>query len=165
MKECTPICSTVIIINFIVFLLYFTSIIKTIPCDNDMKSIFVSNFIHIDYKHLLANAFGIYALSRIEEKIGIYEFLKLLIFILVIFTILETLLHNIYKEINCSIGFSGIILGMITYEYIKNYGAIDYEILLSLIIYLIVPSYFSPNVSFSGHLLGVVAGIIASYII
>lgn len=54
----------------IVFSLYLTTAIKTIPCGNDVMSSFLSNFVHVDSYHLMANLFALYSLSRVEQNVG-----------------------------------------------------------------------------------------------
>ena len=88
----------------IIFSLYITSAIKTIPCTKDIKSIFLSNFVHIEPYHLLANLFAIYSLARIEIQIGWKKFLGLLLFLLIFNTVIEITIHKLYSKIPCSIG-------------------------------------------------------------
>ena len=45
----------------IVFSLYFTTAIKTIPCGKTIMSAFYSNFVHTDIYHLVGNMVALYA--------------------------------------------------------------------------------------------------------
>ena len=87
----TPVSAFFSVVIIIVFLLYFTSIFKTIPCGNTVLDQFYSNFIHTDIYHISANLYALYALSRVERKMGTKKFLYLIIFLLVFNTILEIL--------------------------------------------------------------------------
>ena len=54
------ICAFISIIIIVVFSLYLSNAIKTIPCDKNMKSIFIGQFIHTDFFHLISNLYGLY---------------------------------------------------------------------------------------------------------
>ena len=104
----------------IVFLLYISNVIKSIPCGKDMKHVFMTNFIHIDFEHLLANLFGLYSLSRVERNMGTKPFFFLVLYLLIVSSVIESIIHKIFKNIPCSIGFSGVLFGVMTYEIIKT---------------------------------------------
>ena len=103
----------------IIFLLYITSILKSIPCNNDVISIFISNFVHTNFLHLFSNLYAIYALSRVEQAIGGKQFIILVVFLLVLNTLLETLVNR-KLNIPCSIGFSGVLYGIMTWELVTQ---------------------------------------------
>lgn len=60
----------------------------------------------------------------------------------------------------CSIGFSGILFGLFTWELVSK-KKFDVEILIAMIIMVVGPSLRSKKVSLSGHAIGAVSGIIA----
>ena len=64
----------------VVFLLYTTTIIKSVPCNKDLVSVFYGNFVHIDIYHLVGNIFALYALARVEIALGAKTFFGLIIF-------------------------------------------------------------------------------------
>ena len=134
-----PICSFISVLIIIIFSLYLTNAIKTIPCDKDMKSIFISQFIHTDFLHLLSNLYGIYSLSKVEYKYGPKKFFGLLIFLLIFNTIFEGILHKIIKT-PCSIGFSGVLYGVLTFDMI--YGDFNYMLFGSIIVHIFVNKIF-----------------------
>ena len=152
-----PICSFISVLIIIIFSLYLTNAIKTIPCDKDMKSIFISQFIHTDFLHLLSNLYGIYSLSKVEYKYGPKKFFGLLIFLLIFNTIFEGILHKIIKT-PCSIGFSGVLYGVLTFDMI--YGDFNYMLFGSIIVHIFVNKIFKSNISLQGHLIGALSGII-----
>lgn len=147
----------------VVFSLYLTTWIKTIPCGKDVMSIFTSNFIHLDPYHLMSNLFALYALSRVEQQLGAKKFIGLIIFLLIFTTFVEVLVHKIYIQIPCSIGFSGILFGIMTWELVTN-KELDLILVLSIIAIVAVPSIQSEKVSLLGHSIGAIGGVVGGLI-
>ena len=141
----------------VIFSLYLTTLIKTIPCQRDIMSSFISNFIHTDISHLLVNLFALYSLARVERDIGPKKFIKLLVFLLVFNTIIETIIYKIFPTIKCSIGFSSVLFGIMTYELITT-KKLDFMLLASVVGTIILPSLKNQNVSLVGHIIGVISG-------
>jgi membrane associated rhomboid family serine protease len=152
-----PICSFISVLIITIFSLYATNAIKTIPCEKDMTSIFVSQFIHTDFFHLVSNLYGIYSLSRVENKYGPKKFFSLIIFLLTFNTIAEGILHKIIKT-PCSIGFSGILYGVLTFELVCD--KIDYLLLGSIVTNIFIGKVFKSDISLQGHLIGAISGIV-----
>lgn len=142
----------------IIFSLYLTTAIKTIPCGNDVMSSFFSNFVHVDSYHLMSNLIALYALSRVERDIGVKKFIGLILFLLIFNTIAETIIHKAYPQMKCSIGFSGVLFGIMTWEIITKKD-LDFILILSIVI-MVIPSVQNPKVSFTGHAVGAIAGVI-----
>jgi membrane associated rhomboid family serine protease len=155
-----PVCSFISVIIITIFSLYFTNAIKTIPCKKDMQSVFVSQFIHVDFFHLLSNLYGLYSLSRVEQKYGPKFFFSLIFFLLVTNAIIESILHKIIVS-PCSIGFSGILYGVFTFELVSKGVNVDYLLFISIIANMIANDIFKNNVSLQGHLVGALTGIIS----
>lgn len=143
----------------LIFSLYLTSAIKAIPCSKNVIDNFLSNFVHTDLSHILANLYALYALSRVEIQLGPKKFFTLVIFFLLFNSIFETILHRIKKDIPCSIGFSGVLFGIMTWEIVSNKG-LDFYIITAIAGMVILPSLQNSKVSFSGHLIGAVSGIL-----
>ena len=152
-----PICSFISVLIITIFSLYATNAIKTIPCEKDMTSIFVSQFIHTDFLHLVSNVYGIYSLSKVENKYGPKKFFGLIIFLLVFNTIAEGVLHRIINT-PCSIGFSGILYGVLTFELVCD--KFDYLLFGSIVTNIFIGKVFKSNVSLQGHLIGAISGIV-----
>ena len=110
-----PVCSFISVVIITIFSLYFTNALKTIPCGKDMQSVFVSQFIHVDFLHLVSNVYGLYTLSTVEQKYGPKFFFSLIFFLLTINALLESLFHKFF-DTPCSIGFSGILYGVLTFD-------------------------------------------------
>lgn len=155
-----PICSFISVLIIIIFSLYASNAIKTVPCEKDMTSIFISQFIHTDFFHLASNLYGIYSLSRVEYKYGGKKFFSLIFFLLLVNTIAESILHRIIKT-PCSIGFSGILYGVLTFEIVCDGMNFDYLLFGSIITNIFVNKVFKSNISLQGHLIGAIAGVIS----
>ena len=162
-KKDVPICVLISITIIIIFLLYITTIFKSIPCGKGLKSIFLNNFIHLDFYHLISNLIALYALANIEQKIGLKRFLYLIVFIISFNTITETVIHKIFPKIPCSVGLSGLLFGLTSWDYVKN-KEISLNLIGSISFITIIPSLKSNNVSLIGHAVGSLSGIIAGLI-
>ena len=124
-----PVTSFLSVVIIILFSLYYTSILKTIPCEKDMRSIFMSQFIHVDFFHLLANLYGFYSMSRVELTLGPKKFFVLMIFLLLFNTLFEFILHRLIQT-PCSIGISGILYGIVTFELLTK-NVVEYNVIIS----------------------------------
>jgi len=144
----------------IIFLLAITSILKIDLCNKDFISNLYSNFIHFDILHLLSNIYGLYVLSRIEEQIGYQKFILLITILVIINTVFETILHKVI-DMKCSIGFSAILYGMLSWGLFSGCKKLDYYLFTS-VIFDIVSSKFNTNISLISHFMGILSGIIAS---
>lgn len=143
----------------VVFSLYLTTAIKTIPCGKDVMSSFMSNFVHIDPYHLMANLFAMYALSRVERDIGGKRFTALIIFLLIFNTIAEVTAHKLFPEMPCSIGFSGVLFGIMTWE-LASKKDLDFVLTTSIVSMVVLPSVQNPKASLMGHAVGAIAGVV-----
>lgn len=143
----------------IVFSLYLTSAIKSIPCNNDVMSSFLSNFVHVDPYHLMANIFALYALSKVEREIGSKKFTGLVIFLLIFNTIAEVAVNKVFRDLPCSIGFSGVLFGIMTWEIVTKKD-IDMVLISSIVSMVLLPSMKNKKVSFIGHTVGAISGVI-----
>lgn len=165
--KASPVSSFIGVCIIVIYSLYTTSVIKTLPCNNDVMSVFSSNFIHVDLTHLITNIYALYELSRVERDIGYRKFTMLIIFLVVTNTILEVIAHKLYPSIPCSIGFSGVLYGVITYEYITT-KQLNLYLVASILTRIILPHVINNsnnsgsgnNISVVGHLVGAISGII-----
>ena len=158
-----PVCVFLAVSLFSICSFYLTSLIKTVPCGKDVLSNFYSNFTHVDIFHLIGNLSGLYVLSRVEQNIGSKQFIKLLIFLLVFNTITETIMHKIIPSTQCSIGFSGVLFGIATWEIITT-QEVDYAAVLAIIFSAIRPTVNQIKTSISGHVIGAIGGVISGII-
>lgn len=156
--EKIPICVFLSTVIIIVFLLITFMNIKSFYCDNKLLESFYSNFIHIEPYHLGSNLFSLYAISRIEKKLGSKNFFFLLLSILSINTIIEYVLKKNF-DICCGIGFSGVLFSLFTFELIIS-KKLDLYLISSIILSVYVPSVNNENISFWGHATGTITGLI-----
>jgi membrane associated rhomboid family serine protease len=154
-----PVSTFVGISIIIIFCLYTVNILKYIPCGKDFVSVFSANFIHIESYHFMSNLYALYALSRVEKELGAKKFFTLLIFLLIFNTIIEVVIHKLIPTIPCSIGLSGVLFGIMTYEIISK-NELDFFIITSIIATVAMPSIMSRRVSLLAHSIGAFSGII-----
>lgn len=154
-----PVSSFIAISIIIIFSLYATTALKTIPCGKNLLSNFNSNFVHTDPYHLISNLYALYALSRVEISLGPKKFFILVLFLLLVNTLFEGAVHKMSPNIPCSIGFSGVLFGIMTWEIVTNKG-LDFYIATSIGAMVIMPSLQNQNASLMGHLVGAVSGVL-----
>lgn len=158
-----PVSVSIAILIIIIYSLYLTSAIRTLPCGKNLISIFYSNFVHTKISHLAVNIFALYALSNVEKDIGPRRFFGLIIFLLVFNTIVEFLLRKIFNSIPCSIGFSGILFGISAWELVTT-REFDLLLILSIMAMVMVPSIEDKKASLIGHVIGSISGVIGGLI-
>jgi hypothetical protein len=144
----------------LVFALYVTTVLKTIPCGRNILSSFCGNFVHIDLFHLAANLVTLYTLTRVERDIGAKRFSLLILFLLIFTSVMEVIAHKIFPDIACTIGFSGILFGIMAWELTTKRG-LDLLVVISIVGVAVMPTIQNPKrASLLGHLVGVLSGII-----
>lgn len=149
------------ILLIIVFILFNMNILTNLPCENNISNIFASTFTHIEVVHLLSNLFALYTLSRVENDMGSKSFAWLLIFLITFNTLVEYLIKNICNStIKCSIGFSGILFGIMTWEIISEKN-INLDIILSIVA-ITFGSSFNTNIATESHVIGAMSGIVGA---
>ena len=136
------------------------NIIKSLPCKKNIPNIFMNTFTHIDNKHLIANLLTLWALSRVEKDMGFTPFLWLLVFLVVFNTLVEYFIIKFYKDVDCGIGFSGILFGIMTWEIITK-NDVSTEIILTIAILTATPSLNRKNISLISHIIGALSGIVS----
>jgi len=154
-----PVSVSITVILVLIFSLYFGAALKDLPCGKDMISSIQSQFVHTDYYHLTANILSLYALSRVERQIGSRQFFSLIMFLVIFTAIIEVIVHKLIPNMTCSIGFSGILFGILAWEIVSK-GNVDITMLISIGSLVIIPSMKSKRASLSGHVIGAAAGIV-----
>lgn len=146
------------LINIVIYLLIQMKFFDTVNiCNDDILSRIQGSLVHVNFTHLVMNLIGLYILSEIEKAIGSEKFIKLVLFIIVLSSIIEMVLKT-----SCSIGFSGVLYGLLAYEmFIKK--KIQLDIIIVLVSLCFIPDNYS-NISHSGHLIGFISGIAGYYI-
>lgn len=159
MKIAVPVSVLLATAIIVIFGLYVTTIIKSVPCGKGVLDIFMSNFIHTDPYHLIANLYSLYALSRVEQSIGSKKFVGLIVFLLIFNTVLESMIHMVIPSVPCGIGFSGVLFGVTTWELVARQN-LDWWLLTSILGTVIVPSVRDSNSSLLGHAVGAFVGVL-----
>jgi membrane associated rhomboid family serine protease len=154
-----PVSVFIAVSMIVIFFLFNAKVITALPCGKGMREVFMSNFVHIDTMHLISNLYALYAVSRVEQEMGLQPFIWLLIFLLIVNTLAEFMAKRIWNDMPCSIGFSGILFGLLTWELVSK-RKFDVEVFLAIIIMVVGPSLTSKKVSLSGHIIGAVSGVL-----
>jgi len=156
-----PVSTFIAVSLVVVFLLYNAKVLNALPCGNSFQEVFCSNFCHIEIVHLLSNLFSLYALSTVEQQMGFKPFAWLMIFLLLFNTLAEYFVKKLLNYSKCSIGFSGILFGVMTWDIISK-KKIDLEVAAAILISVFSPSLTGKNISFTGHAIGAFSGIIGA---
>ena len=148
---------TFIILGIIV-LIFFSSF-NFYNTNNDLIDYPLRSLYHADISHLLANSISFYALSFMEEVIGWGQFLLAIIFIWIVSSIILFMIQKAFpSRKKYTVGFSGVIFGLVVvyYSLLNMSPGVTFVGLAASII----PQLAIPNISFDGHLAGIIAGII-----
>jgi membrane associated rhomboid family serine protease len=151
------ICCITALILILIFIGYFTKYFTNVGYEN-FTDILLSNFIHIDAFHLFSNLVMLYVFSRVEDHIGFKKFIIVIFSILLLNTVMEFCLRKMKKS---SIGFSGILFGLISYEIIAN-QRLEKSSIFALILNMIP---MGGNVDFIGHGIGIISGLLIGTIV
>ncbi len=154
-----PISVSLGILIIIIFILYTTQVIKDIPECKTVHSTLCSHFVHIEMRHLLANLLALYALARVESVIGSKQFILLILFLVVFTSLIETILHKWVPNIPVSVGLSGILFGIMSWE-IMTYKDAQVPLLISIGVMILSQAIYANNISIAGHLIGAIVGIL-----
>jgi membrane associated rhomboid family serine protease len=153
----TPVSAFLALSIIVVFIMYWTSLIKPVPCGNTASNVLKSHFIHTESSHIFSNLYSLYAISRVERKMKGKRFILLVLFIVTVSSLLEVIIHRVFPTLPSSIGFSGILFGLMTWELVTE-KTIDVYLLSAIGLMLTLPSMGNRNVSFDGHAAGALAG-------
>jgi len=142
--------------------MYLFGKIQELPCGSDLISSFARNFIHVSPVHLLMNMFAFYQFSSIETIVGSTQYLILIISLAVLQTIIEIISRN-FLDLTCSIGFSGVLYGILTWTLLSGKQT-NSKMIIAVLLSIFSSSAHDPQLSLAGHLMGVAAGAIAALV-
>ena len=131
-------------------------------CENNFLNSIFRNFYHVNTAHLIINLFSFYVLSEVEILIGSGQYIILLLTILLISSILDFIITLLFPNITCSIGFSGILFGLLAWEMMALHN-FNFFVLMLLIFNVITPTMINPRASLIGHSIGAFSGVIAFF--
>ena len=141
------------------------------------------NFVHKDFNHLYSNLFGIIVIRYCFINLNLqnrflFVYLIMLLIPIQVFSLLivDNFLFSNYK--NFLVGFSGIIFGVYAFILLSSiYGKKyilnifiglkkNYEIRKLMIIFLSLGILYSflPSISLSGHISGILSGVIIFFL-
>ena len=157
-QQVQPVSVGLAIVMIIITTLYNFGQLQTLPCGPNLISSLFRNFIHVDWFHIILNMYAFFRLMVLEQTFGSSFYFVLILLLTIFQTLIEWIIYSNY-EINCSIGFSGILFGLYTWMILTLSGQ-DWSMLLALILSIISSSARDPRLSLLGHLLGVVSGLL-----
>jgi membrane associated rhomboid family serine protease len=100
-------------------------------------------------------------MSRIEYDQGSLTFSLLVASIVVISSLSEYQLSLLKENTPCGVGFSGIVIGLVAFE-MKGVNLLGSAPLLIALLY---PSLINPEISFQGHAIGALTGLLLGKLI
>lgn len=140
-----------------VFGLYRSGKFQTLDCSNTYGATVKRDFIHLDTYHLLVNLLSLFYVSGLEAQIGSVRFLALVGSIVLIAALATMGITRLFN-VKCSIGFSGIILGLMAFALLTGRKELNWVPLLYLVAVSVAPT--GQNISVSGHLIGIATGVV-----
>lgn len=169
-----PVVSSIIAINFIVYLLtlipgygdwllYAGMSVNGLIADGEWWRIITSMFLHVGFTHVLFNMFSLFLFGPELEKIaGKMRFLTIY-FLAGIFGVAATFL--IEPPNYASVGASGALYGIFgafaaLIYYTRHLFPQLRQIILPLIVISVIMTFLMPNINISAHLGGLVTGFI-----
>ena len=132
-----------------------------------------ANFIHFGLMHIFCNAYSLYNLGMVMERIiGQKKYLLVIVVSMLSTTVIPLLLYFINGAGYNSImgGVSGVIFGLIgsllalALLYKDVYMYLFKQIASSVILMLIL-SFMLPSISLTGHIVGMIGGFVVTWII
>lgn len=123
----------------------------------------VHSFIHGNWTHLLVNMYSLYVLRYLELTYGSVTYAIIILVMLILSCVIQALIAKLpfWPFESCSVGFSAVILGLIIFDRLNiNQWVVDGNQLKYMAILLILPVLRDPRTSLTGHLSGMIAGVI-----
>ena len=119
----------------------------------------INSLQHADFLHLLINSYSLWQLRDFANSLGIQKFLLMMITIWVISSLLLYWIHLLLPITKkTTVGFSAVILGLLLINKYQMNGQLQ---LVSLdMLAQILPHLFMSDISFLGHLSGILAALI-----
>ncbi|WP_274308356.1 rhomboid family intramembrane serine protease [Solibacillus daqui] len=169
-----PVVSSIIAINFIVYLLtlvpgfgerllYTGMSVNGLIAQGEWWRIITSMFLHVGFTHVLFNMFSLFLFGPELEKIaGKMRFLTIY-FLAGIFGIAATYLTQ--EPTYASVGASGALYGIFgafaaLVYYTRHLFPQLKQIILPLIVISVIMTFLTPNINIAAHLGGLIAGFI-----
>jgi len=132
-------------------------------CHNTIAKSFIRTITHVNMAHL---TFNLGSFNNVSDNLTKLMSMSKYLTVLVLIWILDILGDYLLTSNNlkhCAIGFSGVVFGLLTYLFLSSQNS--FEIIVYNLFLLLAPGFFSPHVSNTGHLMGIINGIIVYYLI
>ena len=169
-----PVVSSIIAINFIVFLLtlipgfgtqllYAGASVNGLIAEGEWWRVVTSMFLHAGFTHVLFNMFSLFLFGPELEKIaGKMRFLTIF-FLTGIFGVAATYLTQ--DASYASVGASGALYGIFgafaaLVYYTRHLFPQLKQIILPLIVISVIMTFLTPNINIAAHLGGLIAGFV-----
>jgi rhomboid domain-containing protein 1 len=116
-------------------------------------------FAHGGLLHLISNLWGLWKVGSLTEDFSIPGLLSLIIFLWIASTIMLYIWNVLFlNNQKIVIGFSGVLFGLlVVFYYLQNR---DIGETLWTLAPSIIPHLFMPQISFWGHLFGILSGLL-----
>ena len=143
-----------------VYGLYTAGVLKKddIDCSNQFVPIVARDFTHTDLVHLAFNMISLFYVSKMEAQFGSIPFLALMGTIIIIATV-GTIIVTKLLHVNCAIGFSGVLLGLMTFGLVTGAETNFWWPLIYLVASSVIPVP-GQRISISGHAIGIATGLL-----
>lgn len=127
-----------------------------IDCSNKFLPTVARDFTHVDTMHLVFNLVALFYVSKMETQFGSIQFLALM-GLIVLITALGTMAATKLFGVNCAVGFSGALLGLMAFGLTSGTEKLNWLPLVYLVAVSVIPVP-GQNISISGHLIGIATG-------
>lgn len=151
---------------FIIIILIFVHFTGTAQALTDCSTHTIPQYmkhslVHADIIHLAVNLITFISLIYMEKKYGSTKYSVLIIILL----FLSSFIHLFIHFGSCSVGFSGVLIGLIIYHrMISNNFTFDIDFFKQLGFLLLVPWLMNPRISLTGHTAGAIAGLMLALV-
>jgi hypothetical protein len=157
-----PVSIVLFLVFTTVYILCHAGIVK-VNCAHTLVAELQSFFVHTHLLHYLGTIISLALISRFEYDIGSISFLLICLSILACCTLTEYAIRFSPKS-SCTIGASGIILGIAIAEIINDKKKVDWNALLAILILILYPNLTNPCSSLTGYVIGCVSGVIIGFL-
>lgn len=160
-----PVFIVVSIVLIVIYIGYASGNFKRLPCGPGVIQAFERNIVHVDLSHIAANLGSFFILSTMEVRKGSAHYAIMIATLLFLCTGVELALNKGQTPKQCSIGFSGVLFGLLAWQMVDNQGQFfEWKTLAALGLALYGTSASNPRASFQGHLIGAGSGLAAGLV-
>jgi membrane associated rhomboid family serine protease len=156
--------STTVIVAFTLIAFHFFGGQSYLNCnDTSAGRQVIHSMLHGNLFHLFVNILTFIQLYRLEQMLGARNYFVLIIIILILSSLLYWVLNKFLygSEVVCSVGFSGVLFGLLVWSRMMlGGGSFDLKELALWFAVLVIPVLQNPQISLLGHLSGLIVGVL-----